>query len=294
KLNSARGAANRWGMVYEYGRFAGLQVLLQSVLSGAVLITPDLSDPLETQIAFLADQDCTHLSATPTLWRKIIMTRGHDTIPLQQVTMGGEIADDRILAAAKATYPQARVVHIFASTEAGVGFSVADGLAGFPEQFLTDPPAGVGLHIHDDQLYVRNTDVQAKYLNSDVSFADADGWVSTGDSVTRKDGRVYFLGRANGVINVGGNKAHPEEIERILRDHDAVAAVRIYAKSNPFTGALVAADVVLRDPNADQKEARTAILDYAKTRLIKHEVPQLLKFVDGFDTNAAGKMIRKR
>ena len=293
KDNVARGKTQRWGMLYDYTRFAGLQVFLQSVVSGALLITPDYDAPLDEKIALFAKMGCTHLSATPTFWRKIIMTPGSEKLQLKQVTLGGEIADDRILGGMSAHYPQARVVHIFASTEAGVGFSVSDGKAGFPQSYLTAPPAGVDIKVDDAKLYVRNPHVMPGYVGEQRVFASSDGWVETDDIVEIMQGRVFFLGRASGVINVGGDKVHPEEVERVLLAHPHVAAARVYAKSNPITGALVVADIELVDPQMDKKDAHNSVKAYATRLLERHKVPAMLKVVSGFETNVSGKLVRK-
>ncbi|NCB05377.1 MAG: hypothetical protein EOM69_07625, partial [Clostridia bacterium] len=133
----------RWGLFYDYTRFAGLQVVLQALISGATLIAPALDASLTDKLAMLARQGCTHLSATPTMWRTIVMNPGAKDLPLRQITLGGEIADDRILNTLQTIYPTARVTHIYASTEAGVGFSVKDGRGGFPASYLVEPPAGL-------------------------------------------------------------------------------------------------------------------------------------------------------
>lgn len=293
RVDANRGAGQSWGMLYDYTRFAGLQVVLQSVLSGACLIAPDYAAPLEDKLDLFAANGCTHLSGTPTLWRKIVMTPGCNRLPLQQVTLGGEISDDRVLAAVAATYPDARVVHIFASTEAGVGFSVRDGKAGFPETYLTDPPAGVELRVTDDQLFIRNPRVAQAYLGTDTAFASVDGWVATGDLVSIRNGRVFFLGRGSGVINVGGDKVHPEKVETALLAHPLVSVARVYSKSNPITGALVAADIMLSDPETDPKTARQDILAHARNHLARFEVPAMLRIVDDMTLNSAGKLVRK-
>ncbi len=293
RTDPARGRDQRWGLLYDYTRFAGLQVLLQSVLSGAMLIAPAFDAPLEDKLAMFAAQGCTHLSGTPTLWRRILMTPGHERLALKQVTLGGEIADDRILAAVAAAYPGARVAHIFASTEAGVGFSVADGRAGFPETYLSAPPSGVELCVRNGRLHVRNLQVSPAYLGSGAAFAGDDGWVDTGDAVERRDGRVHFLGRANGVINVGGDKVHPEEVERVLLSHPAVAAARVYAKANPISGALVAAEIVPSGQGTvDAGALRDAVRAHAVSHLDRHKVPVLIRIVAGFAVNPAGKLMR--
>lgn len=293
KIDLERAKEQRWGMIYDFTRFAGLQVFLQSVLSGARLIVPNYHDPLERKIALFAENGCTHLSGTPTLWRKILMMPDAGDLKLQQITLGGEIADGRVLTAAASAFPQARVVHIFASTEAGVGFSVSDRKPGFPASYLQTPPAGIEIKIDDGRLFVRNSHVSPRYLNSSLEFANKDGWVDTGDAVNIVDDRVLFLGRVSGTINVGGDKVHPEEVERAILSHPLIASVVVSGKSNPIVGQLVVADVVLNDPLANPKEARADLAAYLAKTLERHKVPALIRIVQDIKENAAGKIMRK-
>lgn len=289
RLDTDRGRGQIWGMVYDYTRFAGLQVVLQSLMSGACLALPPQGADLNTQLSFLGARGVTHLSATPTMWRKILMCPQHKEMDLRQITLGGEIADDAVLASVARAWPDARVSHIFASTEAGVGFSVIDRKAGFPASYLTDPPSGIGLRIVEGRLWVRNEQVGAQYLGDHGTLAK-DGWVDTGDMVEQREDRIYFKGRESGVINVGGNKVHPEEVERVLLEHPHVQMARVYAKANPIMGALVMADVV---PEPDAPETFKKDLGaFLRARLEKHMVPASIRLSDGFEVNAAGKIKR--
>lgn len=276
-----------WGLLYDWSRFAGLQVLLQAVASGATLVAPPADAPLDERLARLLDHGCTHLSATPTLWRQVLMTPGAERLPLVQVTLGGEIADDRILRALATTWPRARVTHVYASTEAGVGFSVQDGRAGFPAAYLD----GQRLRVADGRLQVRHPGLDARYVGG-AGFGGDDGWIDTGDAVAQDGERVRFLGRASGVVNVGGNKVHPETVEQVLLTHPDVAQARVFARANPIMGAVVAAEVVLAD-GASPPDARQRILAHARGALARHEVPAVLSVVAALDANAGGKLARK-
>ena len=98
--------------------------------------------------------------------------------------------------------------------------------------------------------------------------------------VERRGDRLYFVGRRGGVINVGGAKVHPEEVEAALNAHEAVRASRVFARKNPITGALVFADVVLRDQRlAHDAESEREILAACRARLAPHMVPAGLRFV---------------
>ena len=221
------------------------------------------------------------------------MTPNSNEVNLLQATLGGEIADDRILSAVSKHFPKARIAHIFASTEAGVGFSVIDKKAGFPKNYLKNPPHGIDIKIENDKLYIRNKTVHTKYFGSEISFASNDGWIDTGDSVEIKNDRILFRGREDGVINVGGDKVYPEEVENILLKHPLVSAARVYAKSNPITGSLVAADVTLIDSKTDANKARKLLQKYSIEKLDRHKSLASIKIVPRFSLNSSGKIVRE-
>ncbi|TPG56882.1 long-chain fatty acid--CoA ligase [Roseomonas nepalensis] len=291
------GAPQRWGQVYNLCRFAGLQVFVQSLLSRSTLVLPRLDRPLAEQVATLARGGVTALSATPTLWRKILMLPESASLPLRQVTLGGEIADGFILGALAERFPRARVVHIYASTEAGAAFSVKDGLPGFPAAYL-DPgsPAGALLEVREGRLFVHNGGVRPGYLGG-ARFADERGFVDTGDMVERRGDRFHFLGRANGMINVGGNKLYPEEVENVLLAHPAIRFARVAAQRSPIMGQLVTAEVVPAAANAPDpaggRELVKALRHHCQDRLEPWKVPALIRVVAALGPNAGGKLERR-
>ena len=89
-------------------------------------------------------------------------------------------------------------------------------------------------------------------------------------SIERRGDRCYFVGRRGGVINVGGVKIHPEEVEAALNSHATVRASRVFARKNPITGALVCADVVLREGAQRTKTSELEILSLAGRLLGPH------------------------
>lgn len=285
-------AAARWGLLYDFSRFAGLQVVLQAIFGGSMLIIPPQNATLRERLEFLREHACTHLSATPTLWRAIVMTPGCRDLPLRQITLGGEIADARILSTLQNVYPNARITHIYASTEAGVGFSVKDGQPGFPSSYLEHPPAGLALRVVDGRLHIRNTTVKPVYVGTGHQFGSEDGWIDTGDSVEVVGGRIHFRGRASGVINVGGNKVHPEEVERVLLEHPGILACRVFGKSSSIMGTLVAVEIVPHEPSAEPATLRSEIKAYLQNKLESYKVPAVLKIVEDLQVTSTGKLAR--
>src|SRR6185295_14764139 len=124
-----------------------------------------------------------------------------------------------------------------------------------------------------------------------IEVADADGFVDTGDMVERRGDRYYFLGRRSGLINVGGLKVYPEEIEAAINRHPAVRMSRVRSTRNPITGSLVAADVVLNEESECAADFRREILQLCHERLADHKVPATIRFVPSLDLNA-GKVAR--
>lgn len=146
----------RWGLAYDVARFAGLQVLVQAAVSDSILLDVDLEDSIQNQVDWLIEQRCDALSATPTRWRQMLMADRFGDLPLRQITLGGEIADERLLRSLIQRFPYARISHVYASTEGGVVFSVHDGKPGFPKSFLDAQDRPVHLAVDSDgTLWVR-------------------------------------------------------------------------------------------------------------------------------------------
>jgi len=100
-----------------------------------------------------------------------------------------------------------------------------------------------------------------------------------------------------GIINVGGLKVHPEEIEAVINRHPDVRVSLVRARKNPITGAIVVADVVRRAAaNGDQvrdADLKREILEACRDSLPQHKVPASIRFVPSLDVSATGKMVRQ-
>ncbi|MGC4016778.1 MAG: class I adenylate-forming enzyme family protein [Luteolibacter sp.] len=292
KRQNGASADLRWGLLYDPARFAGLQVLLQAFAGGGTLIVPQDHTDLEGAMALLIGAGCNALSATPSLWRKLTMTKRLADLPLKIVTLGGEPADAKILDHLRKQFPSATIRHIYASTEAGVGFSVADDLPGFPVSFLSEPPPGMSLCVRSDGMLMLKPDQQGpEFLKSSESISNEAGWIESGDLVELKGDRYLFLGRANGSVNVGGRKVHPSAVERVLLQVEGVQEARVYSKANPILGAVVAADVVA-GTGIDPADLRNELLSHCRASLERFEIPAFFKFVSNLEITSTGKIRR--
>ena len=159
-----------------------------------------------------------------------------DRIAPRYIRLSGEIADQAILNSLRTFYPHAEISHAFATTEAGVAFDVRDALSGIPANMLTEA-SEVDMKVVNSTLRIRSSRTADRYLGENPpAMKDPEGFVDTGDVLELRDGRYHFQGRRDGVINVGGLKVHPEEVEAVLNRHPQVQLSLVKTKKNPITG----------------------------------------------------------
>jgi len=293
QARSDRAGAYVWGLLYDLGRFAGLQVFLNALIAGSRLIVPPQELPLRQQLQMLAEKGCNALSATPTLWRQFLMYDLAGEFSMKQITLGGETADQAILTALRKAFPAARIVHIYASTEAGVGFSVRDGRAGFPRAFTEAPQGGVSLKVGGNgHLLLRPPFRGQSYLGDAGGLFDEDGFLDTGDLLRSEGDRFYFAGRSSGAINVGGSKVQPSEIEEAAYGFPGVLMARAYARKSHFTGAVVELEVVMDPQLPVGPELKEQLLGHFSRQLAPFKVPALIRIVEHIQVGGAGKLSR--
>jgi acyl-coenzyme A synthetase/AMP-(fatty) acid ligase len=280
-----------WGTFYDIRRYGGLQMLLRALLGGGSMILSDPDESVGDFLTRLGARGVTHLSGTPSHWRKALMSPALRWVAPRYVRLSGEIADQAVLDSLKAAFPGAPVGHAYASTEAGVGFEVNDGLEGFPADYL-DRVGEVQMRVVDGALHIRSGRTATGYVGPAFEgLADADGFIDTGDLVEQRGDRFYFIGRRSGVINVGGLKIHPEEVEAVINRHPGVRMSLVRGRKSPITGAIVVADVVAR--GAGDEDTKAQILDLCRAALPPFKTPTAIRFVDALAVTPGGKLERR-
>ncbi len=286
-----------WGTFYDIRRYGGLQIFLRAVLGGASLVLSSAGEPVADHLARLSRRAVTHLSGTPSHWRRALMSQAIRTISPRYVRLSGEIADQAILDNLRAVFPQAGIGHAYASTEAGVAFDVNDGLAGFPASYVENIRDGVAMKVVDGSLRIRSPRTASRYIGAGQGgLADQDGFVDTGDIVERRGDRYFFAGRRGGIINIGGLKVHPEEIEAVINRHPQVRMSLVRPKKSPIIGSIVIADVVLKSDaelTSTELQVKNDILELCRDALPRHKVPAAISFVPTLDVAATGKLARR-
>lgn len=291
RVNVGKLFSGSWLLTYPPTTFAGIQVLLTALASKSNLVAyttlsvPRLADALSKHAI-------TSVSGTPTFWRTVLMALPDSAteISLRQITIGGEIVDQVLLDRLAARFPNARIAHIYASTEAGALFSVRDRKAGFPADWLSQGIDGVELRMRNEMLEVRTKRSMNSYVSGHTNPYTDDGWLQTGDLVEISGARVRFRGRNDDVINVGGAKVLPQEVETVVLGVAGVADVRVTGVKNPLTGYVLKAEVTTM-PTTDFDNVRAEILRRCYDMLPAYKVPRLISSVTDIRISAAGKKV---
>jgi len=284
-------AGARWLLAYNLNQFAGTQILLHVIKNGATLVAPKSNQPPDAVVA-LREHGVTHVSGTPTFWRFVTALIDPSTsrsLPLRQITLGGEAVPAAVLESLTKLFPNAKISQVYAGNEFGSVGSVRDHRSGLPVSVLSrGEDADVQVRIVDGELQVRSRfGMLGYYGEPDVG----DGWLGTGDLVRVEDDRIVFIGRATETINVGGVKVHPLPVEEIAGKVPGVDLVRAYGRPSPVTGQIVALEVVLR-AGADRDDVERAIRAACES-LLPAARPRLIRFVERIETRG-DKIARPR
>src|SRR5579875_3220822 len=161
-----------WSTFYDIRRYGGLQILLRAFVGGASMVFSDANEPVAAFLERAGPCGVTHISGTPSHWRRALMSNAIDHIAPRYIRLSGEVADQAILDALATAFPSAAIAHAFASTEAGLAFDVDDGRAGFPAALIGQAGGKAELRIVDGSLRIRSPRNAARYLGDpELGFA---------------------------------------------------------------------------------------------------------------------------
>ena len=286
-----------WGTFYDIRRYGGLQIFLRAVLGDTSLVLSRTGEPIAEHLDRLGRYGVTHLSGTPSHWRRVLMSPSIRKISPRYVRLSGEIADQAVLDSLRNAFPRATIGHAYASTEAGVAFEVEDGLAGFPAEYIERSRDGVEMKILQGSLRIRSPRTASGYIGAESVLRDSEGFVDTGDMVELRNDRLFFAGRRGGIINIGGLKVHPEEIEAVINRHPQVRMSLVRPKRSAVTGSIMIADVVLKSGGDRADEAlgvlKSDILRLCRDELPVYKVPAAISIVPSLDVATTGKLVRR-
>ena len=268
-----------WAYAYNPTHMAGLQVFFQAFENQNTLVNV-FNQTREYVYQQISKKGITHISATPTFYRLLLpFEQAYECVI--RITLGGEKSDQHLYDSIMKIFPNAKINNVYASTEAGSLFAAKGDCFQIPEAIKDK------FKVVDDELLIHKS-----LLGSSDSFKFTDDYYHSGDLIEWVDeaqGLFRFKSRKNELINVGGYKVNPGEVEVAIQDIEGVRQAMVYGKANSILGNVLCADVVM-EPGFTLTE-----LDVKKklgAQLQDFKVPRRIKFVEEISLTRTGKMKR--
>jgi long-chain acyl-CoA synthetase len=273
-----------------FDHIGGIDTLFNTLSSGGTVVTVPSRDPDVVCRAIAAHQVHT-LPASPTFLNLLLLSeayRAHDLSSLRVIAYGTEPMPEHTLTRLAAAVPGAALVQTYGTSEFGVLRSRSRESGSLWMQFSGE---GFETKVLDGVLWVRTPQAMLGYLNAPDLF-DEDGWLNTQDVVEVDGDYLRILGRSTDLINVGGQKVYPAEVENTLLLLDNVLDVAVYGEPNAITGQIVAVCVNLAEPEPlDQFKKRMRA--FCRERLANYKVPVRVELTDAEQFNARFKKVRR-
>lgn len=266
-----------WVCCLPLAHVGGMLVLLRGVLIGAPVSVHPLFDPALIRTA----PSGSRISVVPTMLDRLL-DAGVDVGRFLTILVGGAHLSPDLRARAEGA--GARIVETYGLTES-CGGVVYDGLPLPGVRMRMNPDGGIELHGPMLMLGYR-FDAEA----TAAAFTE-DGWLQPGDAgEIDSEGRLHVVGRIDDLINTGGEKVWPQEVEAALRDHPKVAEIGVGARLDPHWGQRVVAFVVPTDAGAPP--SLDELREFATTRIGRHKAPRELVLVEELPRTIFGKLRR--
>lgn len=261
-----------------FDHIGGVNTLFHVLSQGGAVITPESRKPASV-CAAIATHRVQLLPTTPTFLKMLAISECHrlfDLTSLEIVTYGTEPMPDSTLTAMEAILPGVQMKQTYGLSELGIMPTKSKSSA---SSWLRLGNDGFEHKIVDNVLWVRSKSAMLGYLNAPSPF-DEEGWMNTQDLVEVDGEYIRILGRKSEIINVGGEKVYPQEVEDVILGHPDVAAVTVFGKANPVMGKVVAARIQPINPNTERSSLKLSIIALCRSALAPFKVPMMIEFSD--------------
>ncbi|MEZ5486614.1 MAG: fatty acid--CoA ligase family protein [Steroidobacteraceae bacterium] len=276
----------------QFDHVAGMDTLLYTLSAGGSLVVAARRDP-PTICGLIETTGVEVLSTSPSFLRLLWASgaaAGRDLSSVKVVTYGSEPMDAATLQRVAQLFPQARLSQKYGTTELGAPRTVS---RGDDSLWIRIEGEGVRAEVRDGLLWIRSESAFLGYLDEAGAPRQAGSWYCTGDLVEQDGPWIRVLGRGGELINVGGEKVVPAEVEAAILELDDVAAVAVSGQTHPLLGQVVTARVQLA-PGADAASIETRVRRHCRARLPRHAVPVIVDLATESLTNDRQKVQRRR
>jgi acyl-CoA synthetase (AMP-forming)/AMP-acid ligase II len=279
-----------------FDHIGGINTLLNCIKDGSTIIIPSLRTP-DYIINLINKYNVNVLPTTPTFLNLMLIniSDNFDKInSLKLISYGTERMPESVLIKIKRYFPHVKLLQTFGTSETGILKTISKSSDSL--YFKIDDDR-YSYKIVEDVLFIKSAMTINGYLNQDSDKFDKDGWYNTGDIIkVDDDGYLMVIGRINEIINVGGLKVLPTEIEKVLMEFDGVLDCMVYGEFNVLSGQMVSSKIVFEKSkfvNIEEIEIKKSIKRFCNSKLDKFKVPVRINFVDKIEfTNRFKKAIK--
>jgi long-chain acyl-CoA synthetase len=260
-----------------FDHWGGLNTLFHILSNGGTVVI--LENRMPEYVCELIEKYKVELLPTsPTFLNMLILSRAYerkDISSLKIISYGSEPMPENLLKHLNLVFPNIKLQQTYGLIELGVMRSKSEENGSLWVKIGGD---GYQTRIVDGILQVKSDSAMLGYLNAESPFTN-DGWFITGDSVEVKGEYLKILGRKSEIINVGGEKVFPQEIENVILEIPEISDVMVYGEDNRFTGKIVCAKIFYQGAK-EKSEIIKEIKIHCRTHLQQFKIPMKFLFVD--------------
>jgi len=272
-----------------YDHIGGVNTMLYTLSNGGCIITVQVRSP-DGVLSAVEKYKVELLPASPTFINLILLSEAykrHNLKTLKTITYGTEPMAESTLKRFHELFPDIRLLQTYGLSEVGILRSKSKSSDSL---WVKVGGEGFETRIVNGILQIKAKSAMLGYLNAPSPFTE-DGWFDTGDYVQTDGEYIKILGRKSEIINVGGEKVYPSEVESVIQEMDNVTEVTVYREKNLITGNIVCAKVRLFKEE-DQKQFSFRLKKHCRERLQNYKVPRKISFVDEQQYSERFKKIR--
>ena len=273
-----------------FDHIGGLNTVFNALCMGACLIIPKIKDA-KTICELIEKYKIMVLPSSPTFLNLILISqeyKNYDLSSLRMITYGTETMPQSLLLKLKEVFLKVKFLQTFGTSETGISTTSSKSSNSL---FMKLEDINGEYKIVENELWLRSKTQVLGYLNASMDSFTSDGWFKTGDLVEVDGEYIKIIGRAKEVINVGGQKVLPAEVESIILEMEEISDCMVYAEQNAITGQTVVCDVVL---NKNIENIKKRVRVFCKDRLDAYKIPTKVNVVDKTNFSDRFKKIRRK
>lgn len=260
-----------------FDHWGGLNTLFHILSNGGTVVILENRSP-DYVCQTIEKHQVELLPTSPTFLNMLVLSRAYERFSLKSlklISYGAEPMPESLLKRINSLFPDIKLQQTYGLIELGVLRSQSEENGSL---WVKIGGEGYQTRVVDNLLQIKSDSAMLGYLNAPSPFTE-DGWFMTGDTVEVKGEYMKILGRKSEIINVGGEKVFPQEVENVILELPDVEDVLVYSESNPLTGKIVCAKIKYKGTES-KAELIKKVKTYCRTKLEPFKIPVKIELAD--------------